>query len=80
MHYTYILKSINHNKLYIGSTEDLKKRLIKHNSGKSRFTKAYIPWKLVYCEGHLTRKLAMRAELFYKTGQGRRHSNKKLDL
>jgi len=80
MHYTYILKSVNHNKFYIGSTEDLKERLNNHNSGKSKFTKLYVPWKIVYYEAHMIRGLARKAEIFYKTGQGRRQIKRKLDL
>jgi len=80
MYYTYILKSIEYNKFYIGSTEDLRERLNNHNSGKSKFTKAYIPWKLVYYEAHLNRTLARKAEIFYKTGQGRRQIKRKLGL
>lgn len=80
MYYTYILKSINHDKFYIGSTGDLKERLSAHNGGKSEFTKAYMPWKVVYYEAHLNKTLARRAELFYKTSQGRRQVKKKLGL
>ena len=80
MHYTYILKSINFDKLYIGSTENLRDRLDEHNTGKSKFTKSFLPWKVVYYEAHLTKTLARKAEIFYKTGQGRRQIKKKLDL
>lgn len=80
MYYTYILRSVNYNKFYVGSTEDLKERLKDHNSGKSKFTKSYLPWKLVYYEAHLTRGLARKAEIFYKTGQGRRQIKRKLGL
>jgi putative endonuclease len=80
MYYTYILKSVNHNKFYIGSTEDLIERLKSHNSGKSEFTKSYLPWKVVYYEAHLIKTLARKAELFYKTSQGRRQIKRKLGL
>jgi len=80
MYYTYILKSIDYNKFYIGSTENLKNRLNDHNNGKSKFTKPYLPWKVIYYEAHINRTLARKAELFYKTGQGRRQLKKKLGL
>jgi hypothetical protein len=34
MFYLYILKSKKDSEMYIGSTNDLKKRLLGHNSGK----------------------------------------------
>jgi len=35
MHYVYVLKSKNDNNLYIGCTDDLRKRVDEHNSGKT---------------------------------------------
>jgi len=52
MFYVYILKSRKTNKLYIGSTYDIFKRLKEHNSGFVTSTKPFIPWRLVYCEGY----------------------------
>jgi putative endonuclease len=80
MYYVYILKSKIEEKLYVGSTEDLKKRLEKHNNGNVRSTKVFRPWLLVYYEAHLNKILARKAEIFYKTGQGRRQVKKKLGL
>ena len=40
--------------IYIGSTNDLHKRLREHNNGKSRSTKRYIPWELVYYEAYIS--------------------------
>lgn len=39
-------------KLYIGYTNDLKRRLAEHNSGKSRATKGRRPFKLRYYEAY----------------------------
>jgi putative endonuclease len=80
MYYVYILKSLKAGKLYIGSSEDLKNRLAKHNAGHVRSTKAYLPWQVVYYEAHLNKTLARQAEIFYKTGQGRRQVYKKLGI
>ena len=53
MHYVYILKSIKYSdKLYIGYTNNIVKRLKEHNSGKTFSTKRYMPWKVVYLEGY----------------------------
>lgn len=80
MFYTYILQSIKTRKLYVGSTEDLRRRFKEHNNGKTISTKAFVPWRLIYYEAHLTKTLARKAEIFYKTGQGRRQLKKKLGL
>lgn len=80
MFYTYILHSIKHDRLYIGSTEDLKRRLKEHNSGGVSSTKPYRPFELIYYEAHRSKTLARKAEIFYKTGQGRRQIKKKLGL
>ena len=50
MYYVYILKSLIVDRYYIGHTSDLDKRLGEHNRGKTRSTKAYAPWKIVYTE------------------------------
>ena len=47
MFYTYILLSLSHpDQRYIGSTSDLKSRLIKHNSGEVPHTSKFKPWKI----------------------------------
>jgi putative endonuclease len=80
MYYVYFLKSLKNGSLYIGSTEDLKKRLGEHNFGKTKLTKPFCPWGLVYYEAHLSKELARQAEIFYKKGQGRRQIKKKLGI
>jgi putative endonuclease len=39
MYYIYLIKSKKDNKLYIGLTTDLRKRLIEHNQGLTKSTK-----------------------------------------
>lgn len=80
MYYFYILQSQTDNRLYKGITEDLRKRVKDHNSGRVKSTKLYRPWKLIYYEAHRNKTLARKAELFYKTKQGRRQLKKKLGL
>lgn len=80
MYYFYVLQSKTNDKLYKGSTEDLRKRLKEHNSGKVISTKSGRPWDLIYYEGHKNKLLSRKAELFYKTSQGRRQLKKKLGL
>jgi len=43
----YILRSKTHpDQTYVGSTNDLRKRLAEHNSGKSIRTNKFKPWEL----------------------------------
>lgn len=45
MYYVYILKAINFSKrIYVGYTNNLKKRIATHNSGDSIHTSRYKPW------------------------------------
>jgi len=75
MFIVYILKSIHHNRLYIGSTENPKLRLAAHNRGRVRSTKAFRPWKFVYYEEYSIKQEARCRELqikAYKSGEGLR--------
>ena len=53
MFYVYVLLSQVDSQWYIGSTNDLKRRLIEHNKSKSYSTKLRAPFKLVYYEAYL---------------------------
>ena len=51
MYYTYILTNKNDTVMYIGVTNDLKRRLYEHKSKQvDGFTKKYNVYKLVYFE------------------------------
>ncbi|NMB92355.1 MAG: GIY-YIG nuclease family protein [Parcubacteria group bacterium] len=52
MYWIYILQSKKNGSLYIGRTNNLRRRLEEHNLGKSYFTKRYKPWVCIYCEGY----------------------------
>jgi putative endonuclease len=71
MYYTYILYSPEFDKIYIGHTDNLEKRLERHNLGLVRSTKAYLPWELIYFETFDTRAVAMKRERELKSHQGR---------
>lgn len=60
--YTYMVQCSD-GTLYIGWTNDLKKRLEKHNAGKgARYTRGRLPVKLVYYEVFATKSEAMKRE------------------
>ena len=56
---------------YIGSSENVARRLSDHNSGKVKSTKAYKPWEVVYTERFDTKSDAIKREKqikSYKSG------------
>ena len=63
-----IVSNLKNNKKisYVGYTNNLKKRLILHNSGKgAKFTRGK-KWKLVYYEKYDSRSTAMKNEFRLK--------------
>ena len=62
MYYVYVLKSEKINRLYIGCTPDLKRRMREHNSGTQKATKVYFPYKLIYYESYVSKKDALIRE------------------
>lgn len=66
MNYTYIVRCRD-GTLYTGWTNNLKKRIEAHNSGKgARYTKSRRPVKLVYYEEFETKEEAMSREYAIK--------------
>ncbi|MEQ8520226.1 MAG: GIY-YIG nuclease family protein [Cytophagales bacterium] len=77
--FVYVLESETHKRRYVGITEDLTKRVKEHNSGKSKSTAPYRPWKLIYQEAFPDYKKARIREKWLKSGVGRDYLNKILD-
>jgi len=71
MFHVYILKSLKNGRYYTGSTNNLERRLVEHNSGGSKYTKLTRPFVLVHKEEFSMRREAVARELFLKTGAGR---------
>jgi putative endonuclease len=64
IYFAYVLENPQ-GKFYIGSTEDIERRLQQHNSAEkdgTKFTHKNGPWRLVWSEQHFTRASAMRRE------------------
>jgi len=76
MYYVYVLKSVNFKRSYIGYTNDIKRRLFEHNSGKNLYTKRYKPWKLIYTEEFEGERGALGREKYFKSAGGRRFLKK----
>ena len=63
-YFVYLLGTNKKNKVYtyVGYTNDLKKRLSLHNTGKgAKFTKGSI-WKIIYKKKYTTKQKAMSEE------------------
>ena len=75
MFYVYVIKSLSSDKIYIGQTSDLDKRLKQHNDPDNDFSKYTKhnqgPWELKYKEENETRLVALQGEKFLKGGRGR---------
>lgn len=77
MKYVYMLNSlVECERYYVGSTFDLKRRLLEHNSGESIHTKKYKPWKIVCYLGFEDEAKANAFEVYLKTASGRSFAKK----
>ena len=67
-YYVYVIRSDNKSGVitYVGYTNNLKKRLILHNSGKgAKFTRGRL-WKIIYSEKFDTKNEAKSREYYIK--------------
>ena len=68
----YALYSTKFDKIYIGQTDNLERRLFEHNNGLlSTYTKRYKPWQIIYTEEYQTRSEAFKREKQLKSQKGR---------
>jgi putative endonuclease len=67
----YVLQSEKDRRLYVGFTSNLIKRLDEHNKGRTKSTKGFRPWKIVYFEKANTRLEARNREKYLKSGIGK---------
>ena len=84
MYYTYVIKN-DKNKIYIGHTDNLEKRIKRHNkilpTKKSSYTfKNKGEWTYLYIEKFMTRKEAIIRERQLKSYQGRLFIKRKYKL
>lgn len=78
MYYTYVLQSLKSGRFYTGSTDDLRRRLSQHNTGKSIFTKKDKPYELIYYESCKNEQDARSRESYLKSGMGKRYLKNRL--
>jgi predicted GIY-YIG superfamily endonuclease len=71
MWYVYILRSTIDKNLYVGSTNNIRRRLAEHNSGNVNSTKDRIPLNLEAYIAVRDKARAIALEQYFKTGSGR---------
>jgi putative endonuclease len=72
MFYVYVLLSLLDKMLYVGSTENLKRRKQEHDQGKVESTQNRRPLKLICYECYPTKIEAQRREKYLKSSDGRK--------
>jgi len=70
-YYVYILRSLKDGKLYVGYTEDLQKRIDRHNKGGSFSTKCRAPFEIIFYEAYRNKYDALRREKYFKSSKGK---------
>ena len=65
-YFVYLLQSQVDFTFYVGYSNNPDLRLVRHNSGRSRYTSKKRPWKIVYLEKYDTKREALIRERFLK--------------
>jgi len=79
-YYVYILRSkSDKNRIYIGYTTNLKKRMEEHsNPDSSSYTRQYAPWELETYTGFKNKLIAQQFEVYLKSQSGRAFLRKRM--
>mgnify|MGYP001162719637 CR=1 FL=1 len=77
IYHVYMLRSLGKNSItYVGYTNNLKKRVILHNTNKgAKFTRGR-KWQLIYKEKYNTKKEAISREYYIKNNRSVRNKIK----
>ena len=70
MHYVYLLKCLDR-KTYIGCTDNLRERIVRHNKGNIPATKLRLPVILIGYFAFENKHTAFNFEKYLKSGSGR---------
>ena len=76
MWYVYFLE-LNNGDIYVGSTDDLRRRVTSHEQGQVKSTRPHLPLVLRSYVAVQTEKNARQLEKYFKTGSGRAFANKR---
>lgn len=79
MHYVYLMKSAAAlGKRYIGYTDNIRQRLVDHNSGENVSTASFRPWELQTYLAFSSKRQGLAFETYLKSGSGHAFANKRL--
>ncbi len=67
----YVLLSEKDAATYVGMALNVFARLKEHNSGKNKYTKGHLPWKIIYTEDHPDWSSARVREKYLKSTAGK---------
>jgi predicted GIY-YIG superfamily endonuclease len=76
MWYVYFLRLTNGH-IYVGSTNDLKRRMLSHNAGRVLSTRSGLPAKLRAYVAVETEAVARQLERYFKSGSGKAVAKKR---
>lgn len=77
MWYVYFLQ-LSNDDIYVGSTNDLKRRFVSHQAGHVLSTKAHLPAALKSYVAVETAEHARELEAYFKSGSGKAIALKRL--
>lgn len=79
MKYVYILQSEKDpNAFYTGITDNIDRRLAKHNAGEVKHSSNFKPWRIKTYIAFTDEKRATEFERYLKSGSGRAFLSKRL--
>jgi predicted GIY-YIG superfamily endonuclease len=76
MWYAYFLK-LSNGDVYVGSTNDLRRRFESHQRGQVASTRAHVPAKLISYVAVQSEPIARELERYFKSGSGKAFANKR---
>jgi len=65
-------------KIYIGTTNNIQRRLEQHNQGDSQYTQTYKPWEIICLIEFKQERQAYQFEKYLKSGSGFAFMKKRL--
>ncbi len=77
MHFVYLLRLSSGN-YYVGETQNVERRLMKHQNGEVPSTAKYRPVDLAWYGGFEDKRSALRFEKYLKTASGKAFRNARL--
>ncbi|MEW6408007.1 MAG: GIY-YIG nuclease family protein [Patescibacteria group bacterium] len=71
MHYVYLLH-LSNKQIYVGYTNNLKRRYFEHKQGRNHTTKRFLPIKLIFYEAFVSKDDALKRERYLKSFKGKK--------